>query len=62
MRSPATRRGRALALVQVQLARKNSPYFILLLVLAATGLAGFLSDRLMLMVQARVLHWRALSR
>jgi NitT/TauT family transport system permease protein len=26
------------------------------------GLAGFLSDRLMLLIAARVLHWRALSR
>jgi NitT/TauT family transport system permease protein len=30
--------------------------------MVSIGLAGFLSDRLMLMVQARVLHWRALSR
>ena len=30
--------------------------------MVSIGLAGFLSDRLMLVVQARVLHWRTLSR
>jgi NitT/TauT family transport system permease protein len=30
--------------------------------MVSIGLAGFLSDRLMLLVQARVLHWRTLSR
>jgi hypothetical protein len=35
------RRQRALALVRAQLARKGSPYFVLFIVLAATGVAGF---------------------
>jgi NitT/TauT family transport system permease protein len=30
--------------------------------MVSIGLAGFLSDRLILLVQARVLHWRTLAR
>lgn len=30
--------------------------------MVSIGLAGFLSDRLMLLISSRVLHWRALSR
>jgi hypothetical protein len=47
------RRQRALALVRAQLARKGSPYFILFIVLAATGLAGFWSSV--------VLRWAGLN-
>jgi hypothetical protein len=40
----ALRRNRALKLVRAQLDRKGGPYFLLFIVLAATGLAGFLAS------------------
>jgi hypothetical protein len=48
MSPPATRRHRALVLVRRLLQRKGSPYFVLFLVLAATGLAGFLASVMLL--------------
>jgi hypothetical protein len=53
MKSPATRRARALALVRAQLTHKGSPFLVLFLVLTVTGLTGFLASVL--------LRWAGLS-
>lgn len=44
MRPRGLRRNRAVQLVRAQLARRGGSYFLLLLILSATGLAGFLAS------------------